>query len=76
MLKKQMLYSSLKYGIIGVIGNMHSFLYQDFDDKNGSDCVGFQVEAITILETEKSYVNILLGKYDVPEVGLILYFSY
>merc|ERR1719402_1474114 len=43
------------------------FITKDFDDKNGSDCVGFQVEAITILETEKSYVNILLGKYDVPE---------
>lgn len=27
-----------------------------------------KVEAITILETEKSYVNILLGDYDVPEV--------
>ena len=71
-----MLYSSLKYGISELISNMHNVLFQDFDDKNGSDCVGFQVEAITILETEKSYVNILLGKYDVPEVGLILYFLY
>ena len=71
-----MLYSSLKYGISELISNMHSVIFQDFDDKNGSDCVGFQVEAITILETEKSYVNILLGKYDVPEVGLILYFLY
>ena len=29
-----------------------------------------KVEAITILETEKSYVNILLGDYDVPEVQI------
>ena len=31
-----------------------------------------KVEAITILETEKSYVNILLGNYDVPEVSVDL----
>jgi len=43
------------------------FLTKDFDNNNKSDCIGFQVEAITILETEKSYVNILLGNYDVPE---------
>ena len=30
-----------------------------------------KVEAITILETEKSYVNILLGDYDVPEVQIL-----
>jgi hypothetical protein len=30
-----------------------------------------QVEAITILENEKSYANILLGDYAVPEAGLI-----
>ena len=60
--------------------------FQDFDNNNKSDCIGFQVdkgfhysmyssrkvEAITILETEKSYVNILLGNYDVPEVSVDL----
>jgi hypothetical protein len=30
------------------------------------------VEAITILENEKSYANILLGDYGVPEAGIIL----
>ena len=30
-----------------------------------------QVEAITILENERSYANILLGEYGVPEVLLI-----
>ena len=44
------------------------FCSKDFDNKDGSDCLGFQVEAITILETEESYVNILLGNYDIPEV--------
>jgi len=43
------------------------FLTKDFNNDNKSECLGFQVEAITILETEESYVNILLGKYDVPE---------
>ena len=38
-----------------------------------------KVEAITILETEKSYVNILLGNYDVPEVSVdlvLFHFNY
>jgi len=43
------------------------FITKDFDNKDGSDCLGFQVEAITILETEHSYVNILLGDYNIPE---------
>ncbi len=30
------------------------------------------MEAITILENEKSYANILLGDYGVPEAGFIL----
>merc|ERR1719153_417626 len=43
------------------------FITKDFDSTGGSDCLGFQVEAITILETEHSYVNILLGDYNIPE---------
>ena len=50
--------------------------YKDFDNKEGSDCIGFQVEAITILETEHSYVNILLGNYDVPEVCFSFVFPF
>ena len=52
---------------------INTFL-QDFDSKDGSDCLGFQVEAITILETEHSYVNILLGDYNIPEVKNISWF--
>ena len=32
-----------------------------------------QVEAITILENERSYANILLGEYGVPEVLFSVY---
>ena len=45
---------------------------QDFDNDNSSDCIGFEVTAITILETAESYVNILLGDYKEPEVVLLL----
>ena len=41
---------------------------QDFDNNNASDCIGFEVSAITIIETTESYVNILLGDYKEPEV--------
>ena len=46
------------------------FSIQDFDNNNSSDCVGFEVSAITIIETTESYVNILLGDYKEPEVSL------
>ena len=42
---------------------------QDFDNNNRSDCVGFEVSAITIIETTESYVNILLGDYKEPEAS-------
>ena len=45
---------------------------QDFDNDNSSDCVGFEVSAITIIETTESYVNILLGEYKEPEVYFYL----
>ena len=44
------------------------FSIQDFDNNNVSDCIGFEVTAITIIETTESYVNILLGDYKEPEV--------
>ena len=42
---------------------------QDFDNNNSSDCIGFEVSAITIIETTESYVNILLGDYKEPEAS-------
>ena len=45
------------------------FIIQDFDNNNVSDCIGFEVTAITIIETTESYVNILLGDYKEPEVN-------
>ena len=41
---------------------------QDFDNDTKSDCVGLEISALSILESEESYVNILLGDYEEPEV--------
>ena len=45
------------------------FMTKDFDNDKVSDCVGLEVSAISILESPDSYVNILLGDYQEPEVG-------
>lgn len=43
------------------------FMTKDFDVDGESDCVGLEVSAISIMESEESYVNILLGDYQEPE---------
>ena len=43
---------------------------QDFDNDTKSDCVGLEISALSILESEESYVNILLGDYEEPEVEI------
>lgn len=47
------------------------FMTKDFDNDKVSDCVGLEVSAISILESPDSYVNILLGDYQEPEVGVV-----
>ena len=47
------------------------FMTKDFDNDKVSDCVGLEVSAISILESPDSYVNIMLGDYQEPEVGLV-----
>ena len=44
---------------------------KDFDVDGESDCVGLEVSAISIMESEESYVNILLGDYQEPEVSSV-----
>ena len=41
---------------------------QDFNNDNASDCVSLEVSALSIMESEDAYVNILLGDYQEPEV--------
>ena len=41
---------------------------KDFDNDTKSDCIGLEISAMSVLESEESYVNILLGDYEEPEV--------
>ena len=43
---------------------------KDFDNDTKSDCIGLEISALSILESEESYVNILLGDYEEPEVRI------
>lgn len=43
---------------------------KDFDNDTKSDCIGLEISAMSVLESEESYVNILLGDYEEPEVEI------
>jgi len=40
---------------------------KDFNNDNSSDCVSLEISALSIMESEDAYVNILLGDYQEPE---------
>ena len=43
------------------------FQSEDFDEDGNSECIGLTVSEITIFKSEESSVNLLTGKYSVPE---------
>ena len=43
---------------------------KDFNNDTKSDCIGLELSAISVLESDESYVNILLGDYEEPEVEI------
>ena len=43
------------------------FQTEDFDEDGNSECIGLTVSEITIFKSEASNVNLLTGKYSIPE---------